>query len=160
MAYIRGATFGVVGIEDLEAQLRRVGNMPKKYLNRAAKAGSAHTLAAVKADAPRGKTGLLKKGVSQKMETPNKRKKSVYRIRFNPKFSESYYKPSSGAYGGQPPKAYYPYSIEFGFLGRSGQKIHTKHWQFAKKAIEKTETQSAELVIKSLGQSIDELTRG
>jgi hypothetical protein len=160
MAQIRGATFRVEGMEELEAQLGRIGKMPKKYLNRAARAGADNSLAHVKANAPKGKTGILKKGIQKKMETPNKRKKSVYRIRWNPKYSESYNKPSSGAYGGKPPVAFYPYSQEYGFLNKSGGKTHTKWYHFAKKALGETEVKSAELVVKSLGESIDELTRG
>lgn len=157
MAGIRGATFQVEGLSELEAQFARIGKMPKKYLNKAAREGIADPLRKIKADAPVGKTGMLKKGVQKKLETPNKRNKSVYQIRFNPKYSDSYYKPSSGAYGGEPPKAFYPYSQEYGFFGKDGQKIQTKWYHFAKKAIEATESGSAAKVIHSLIQSIDQI---
>jgi Bacteriophage HK97-gp10, putative tail-component len=160
MAVIRGSNISVEGLSELESQFARIGKMKKKYLNKAAKEGINPTLEKVKAAAPRGKTGMLKRGIQKKMETPNHRNKSVYRMRWNPKYAEAYQKPSSGAYGGEPPKAFYPYSQEYGFLNKSGQKTHTKWYHFASNVLKQEETSSAERVVKSLSQSIDEIIRG
>ena len=102
----------------------------------------------------------MKKGIQKKLETPNHRNKSVYRMRWNPKYAESYQKPSDGSYGGEPPKAFYPYSQEYGFLNSKGTKTQTRWYHFAKNILEANERASAERVVKSLNQSIDEIIRG
>jgi hypothetical protein len=160
MAGIRGATFSVEGITELEAQFGRIGKMKKKYLNKAAREGIDPTLQKVKSAAPTGKTGMLKKGIRKKLETPNHRNKSVYRINWNPKYSESYYKPSDGSYGGEPPKAFYPYSQEYGFLNSKGTKTHTRWYHFASNVLKQEEQASAKRVVDSLSHSIDEIIRG
>lgn len=160
MGEIRGATFQVVGLQELEAQFGRIGKMKKKYLNKAAREGINPTLNKVKAGAPTGKTGMLKKGISKKLETPNHRNKSVYQMRWNPKYSDAYQKPSSGAYGGEPPKAFYPYSQEYGFLNSTGGKTRTKWYHFASNILKAEETASAQRVIDSMKHSIDEIIRG
>ena len=156
MAEIRGARFSVSGLQELQSQFERIGKMPKKYLTRAAKQGSDGQLKTAKADAPVGKTGLLKKGLHRKMETPNKRNKAVYRIKWNPNYTEQYLKPTTGAYGGKTPFAYYPHSVEYGFKSKNG-RIQGQY--FVTKAIEKTEKDSAQKIIDSLSDSIEELTR-
>lgn len=156
MAEIRGARFSVSGLQELQSQFERIGKMPKKYLTRAAKQGSDGPLKTAKADAPVGKTGLLKKGLHRKMETPNKRNKAVYRIKWNPNYTEQYLKPTTGAYGGKTPFAYYPHSVEYGFKSKNG-RIQGQY--FVTKAIEKTEKDSAQKIIDSLSDSIEELTR-
>lgn len=160
MAGIRGATFSVEGIEQLEAQFARIGKMKKKYLNKAAREGIDPTLAKVKAAAPTGKTGMLKKGIQKKLETPNHRNKSVYRMRWNPKYAEAYQKDSDGSYGGEPPKAFYPYSQEYGFLNSKGTKTHTRWYHFASDVLKQQESASAARVVSSLSHSIEEIIRG
>ena len=156
LAEIRGATFEVDGLKELEAQFKRIEKMPKKYLTKAAKLGSDGPLRVAKANAPIGKTGLLKKGLHRKMETPNKRNKSIYRIRWNPKYTKDYLKPTTGIYGGKTPFAYYPHSIEYGFKTAQG-RIQGQY--FVTKAIENTEKDSSQKIVKSLSDSIDELTK-
>lgn len=158
MAFIRGASsqgIYVEGLEELQKQFERIGKMPKKYLTRAAKAGSDDPLKAAKTSAPRGKTGFLKKGLERKMETPNKRNKSVYRIRWSPKYTEQYLKPTTGKYGGKTPYAYYPHSVEYGYKAKHG---HVAGQYFVAKAIERTQGSSLQKIVDSLGKSIDELT--
>jgi hypothetical protein len=155
MAEIRGATFRVEGLRELQAQFERIGKMPKKYLTRAAKEGSDGPLKEAKGSAPVGKTGLLKKGLQRKMETPNKRNKSVYRIRWSPNYTDQYLKPTTGVLGGKTPFAYYPHSVEYGFPTKSGRK---EGQYFVTKAIERTESSSMQKIVNSLSKSIEEIT--
>lgn len=160
MAEIRGANsfnISVVGLHELEAQFARIGKMPKKYLTRAAKLGMADPERTAKASVPVGKTGILKKSIKKKMETPNKRNKAIYRLRYDPKYTPDFLKPSSGAYGGKPPVAFYPNSVEYGFKTKDGGKIAG---QFnLEKAISSHAQSSLQKVVNSLNDSIDELTR-
>lgn len=122
LAEIRGAlslNIRVEGLNELDAQFRRIGKMPKKHLSRAARLGMADPLRQAKANAPIGKNtttrGTLKKSITKKMETPNKRNKSVYRLIFSPKYTDVFLKKGGkGKFGGKDP-AYYPHSVEYGF---------------------------------------------
>lgn len=158
MAVVRGASsqgIYVVGLQELQSQFERIGKMPKKHLTKAAKAGSQGPLRAARANAPTGKTKMLKKGLHQKMETPNKRNKTVYRIRWNPKYTDDYRKPSSGAYGAVKTPAYYPHSQEYGFKTKNG---YVKGRYFITKAIERHQSSSLKKIVKSLNESITTLT--
>ena len=156
MAEIRGATFRVEGLQELQAQFERIGKMPKKYLTKAAKVGSDGPLKEAKGSAPVGKTGLLKKGLQRKMETPNKRNKSVYRIRWSPNYTDQYLKPTTGAYGGKTPFAYYPHSVEYGFKSRGGR---VQGQYFVTKAIERNQADSLQKIVDSLNESLDQLLK-
>jgi|SRR6476620_1536163 len=161
MAEVRGAWkvgMQVEGLEELQAQFNKLGRMPKKYLTRAGRAGIAKDLQDVKANAPTGQTGNLKKSIKKKMETPNKRNKGVYRLTFDSKMTEAFRKPTTGVYGGVTPEAYYPNSVEFGYKGKSGHvKVKTMYW--ADKVLRQNEASSLQKVIESLNDSIDELLK-
>ena len=69
MAEIRGATklgITVEGLPELQAQFNKLGKMPKKYLTKAGREGIADSERSVKAMAPKGKTGNLKKSIKRK----------------------------------------------------------------------------------------------
>lgn len=149
-------SFKVEGLPELLAQLSRVEKFPKKELTKAAKLGMAKPLAQAKADAPVGETGLLKKGLKRLLETPNKKKRSVYRLLWDKKFTAEYRKPTSGKYGGKTPEAYYPHSVEFGFKTKNGRK---KGQYFARDAVEMHEKESNQILIDSLWDSVKKLTR-
>ena len=120
MAEVRGASQNCIvveGLEELQAQFNKLGKMPKKYLTKAGRAGIAKDLQDVKANAPTGKTGNLKKSIKKKLETPNKRNKGVYRLSFDSKMTPHFRKPTTGIYGGKTPYAYYPSSVEYGYIG-------------------------------------------
>jgi hypothetical protein len=156
MAEIRGWSAEVIGLRELESQFSRIGKFPKKNLTKAAKEGMAGPLADAKASAPTGKTGNLKRSIKRKMETPNKRNKSVYRLIFSEKYTDSFLKDSSGIYGGKPPKAYYPHSVEYGFKTKNG---YVRGKYFVTKAIQQNEGSSLQKVVNSLTKSIDDLTK-
>lgn len=161
MAEIRGATklgITVEGLPELQAQFERLGKMPKKYLNKAGREGIANTERQVKAMAPRGKTGNLKKSIKKKMETPNKRNKGVYQLRYDPKFNDVFQKKTTGVYGGKLPHAYIPSSVEYGYKGPNGHvAVKTMHW--SDKALRGTETSSMQKTVNSLTESIDTLLK-
>jgi hypothetical protein len=161
LAEIRGAStvkIRVEGLQELQAQFDRIGKMPKKHLTRAAKLGAKDPLRQAKANVKVGKytktRGSMRKSLQMKMETPNKRNKTVYRIRFNPKFTDVFLKKGgSGVYGGRDP-AYYPHSVEYGRKGKKG-RVSGKYW--IAKAIRQHQQSSMQKIVDSLRKSIDEL---
>jgi hypothetical protein len=164
MAVIRGAdslNIRVEGLKELEAQFARIGKMPKKHLTRAARKGMDPTLKDARASAPVGKktttSGTLKKSIKKKMETPNKRNKGVYRLAYDPKFTDIFRKPTTGVYGGVTPEAYYPNSVEYGYLAKHGRVAGKYNMA---KAVARNTAKSGKLVVDSLNDSIDELLRG
>lgn len=161
MAEFRGATklnIRVEGLEELQAQFNRLGKMPKKYLNKAGREGIDPIVRQVKASAPKGKTGNLKKSIKKMMETPNKRNKGVYRLRYDPKFNNAFQKPTTGIYGGKLPHAYIPASVEYGYKGKDGHvAVKTMHW--ADKIVQSNQNDSMKTVVDSLNDSIDILLR-
>lgn len=159
LAEIRGASLlniKVEGLEQLQSQFEKIGKMPKKYLTKSAKVGSDAPLKDARSSAPVGETGLLKKGLHRKMETPNKRNKAVYRIRWNPKYTEQYLKPTTGIYDGKTPFAYYPHSVEYGFKSKHGR---VQGQYFVTKAIERNQADSLQKIVDSLNDSIDQLLK-
>lgn len=161
MAEFRGATklnIKVEGLEELQAQFNKLGKMPKKYLNKAGRDGIDPIERQVRASAPKGKTGNLKKSIKKKMETPNKRNKGVYRLWYDPKFTDQFRKPTTGVYGGRTPEAYYPASVEYGYKGENGHvAVKTMHW--ADKTIQSNQNNSMKKVVDSLNNSIDILLK-
>lgn len=156
MAIIRGFDVEIEGMLELEGQFERIGKMPKKYLTRSAKAGMKPIIADAKANAPVGKTGLLKKSLKQKMETPNKRSKSVYRLAYDSKYNDDFQKKTTGVYGGETPYAYYPNSVEFGYKTKKGrvEGQYAMNW-----AVHKNEKSSPQIVVDKLNEAIDDLTK-
>jgi hypothetical protein len=161
MAEFRGATklnIKVEGLEELQAQFNKLGKMPKKYLNKAGRDGIDPIVRQAQASAPKGKTGTLKKSIKKKMETPNKRNKGVYRLSYDPKFTDQFRKPTTGIYGGRTPEAYYPASVEYGYKGAKGHvAVKTMHW--ADKVVQSNQNNSMKIVVDSLNNSIDILLK-
>jgi hypothetical protein len=155
MAVIRGWDAEIEGLIELEAQFERVGKMPKKYLTRSAKAGMKGPLTDARANAPVGETGILKKSIKQKMETPNKRNKSVYRLAYSTQYTDHFRKPTTGVYGGKTPYAYYPSSVEYGYKTKNGRVAgqYAMSW-----AVHKNEDSSLKTVVNELNKAINELT--
>lgn len=161
LAESRGATkFGIEiqGLAELQSQFEKLGKMPKKYLTKSAKAGMIAPERDAKASAPVGKRtttkGTLKKSIKKKMETPNKRNKAVYRLRYDPKYTPIFQKPTTGVYGGETPYAFYPNSVEFGFKTKKGR---VQGQYNMKKAMERHTKDSLQKVVNSLNESITEL---
>jgi hypothetical protein len=146
----------IVGLKELEAQFARISNFPRKEMTKAAKSGMAGPLKDARTAAPVGKTGMLKRSIRSQRETPNKRNKAVYRLVFSSKFSDYLVKESSGAYGGTPPRAYYPASQEYGFKIKNG---FVQGRFFMENAMRRNESRSIQKVTSSLNKSIDDLLK-
>lgn len=156
MAIVRGLNYEIRGMTELDAQFARIGKVPKKYLTRASKKGAHPILEDARSNAPVGETGILKKSLKLKQETPNKRNKAVYRVMYDPKYTDHFLKETTGIYGGRTPYAYYPASVEYGYPTKFGrvQGQYTMAY-----AVHKNEGSSLQIVTDELNKAIDELTR-
>jgi hypothetical protein len=160
MAEIRGFSGDVQGLEQLQRDLSEIGKLRKPVLNRASKLASLPIQADAKLfGANYYETGMMDKGIKFKMETPNKRNKSVYRLNWDSKYSDFYKKPikEPGYFGGKNPSAYYPQSVEWGFLSAKG-KIAGKY--FVRKAMDRNEAKSLQTIIDVLSEEIEKIAGG
>ncbi len=105
-----------------ELTCKRLGEKTAlKAARRAAQKGAALARKAVKKAAPKGETRELKKGFKSKPEKSRKKGKFVYQYAMDPAKNDIFQKPikQPGLLGGKNKHAYYPSSIEYGFLARA-----------------------------------------
>ena len=105
--------------------------------------------------APTGNTGNLRKSLEIHKERSRKKGKAVYDIRFSPKYNEFLQKPikQPGKYGGKNPYAYYPSSMEFGFITAKREKADGFH--FMKVARDSISSAAKDATIKDLWEQIE-----
>lgn len=92
-----------------------------KAARKAALKGRDIAAKAVRKAAPKGKTGQLSRGFKKKAEKSRLKGKFVHEFAMDPAKNDIFQKPikQPGLLGGKNPKAYYPSSIEYGFLARA-----------------------------------------
>ena len=114
-------TADVKDIEKTIKMLNKAGKSPQKAVTRAAgRAGTVLKRKIKQGEVPR-KTGTLRKSIIRVGEKTKKRGKKVYEATFDRKMNDQLQKPikQRGALGGKSGKAYYPASMEYGFLARA-----------------------------------------
>lgn len=152
----------LTGLDALAEQFANLGTkFPKKYLTKAAKLAYQPILADAKGRAPK-KKGTLRKGIKPKMETPNKRNKSVYRVWWDAKYADIFKGKKikrQGLYGASPKRetGFYPISMEYGFKRKRGRR---EGEYFVRDSIMAHQNQSIQTIIQTLGEAIDQLTGG
>ncbi len=110
--------FKVEGMDKLQKDLEKIGQVPQKYVTASARRGMNIALKDSKANAPYD-TGMLKKGIVMKGERARAKGKKVYRIVFNRNMNDVFQKPNKeGKVTG-----YYPISQEYGFFAKNGRYI-------------------------------------
>ena len=135
--------FDLSGIETMITALNHMNKSPQKAVTKAAREAIKPVLREIKqGTVPVGKTGNLKKAITRKAERSKVRGKKVYEVTLNKKYNEVLQKPikNPGILGGKSPKAYYPASIEYGFLTRApgGGYVYRKRVQGSNQYAEKT----------------------
>lgn len=99
-----------------------MGTLPAKIVTAAARRGATVTRKAVKnSGAMPEDTGTMRKALRTKREKTRYKGKKVYEVIFDPALNAYLQRPikNPGEAGGKSPKAYYPASMEYGFLTRS-----------------------------------------
>lgn len=148
----------------LKKTVKNIGNLPQKCVTPAARKGARIWLKAVKASAPVGDTGNLRKGIILKGEKSPKKGKKVYDVMFDPAMNDVFVKSHTAgenAYSvrnktgkaGQTVRAYYPASMEFGYFARNGRYIPGYH--FMRDSATETAPEVQQTVIKELTKNVD-----
>jgi hypothetical protein len=143
--------FEFEGMEEFEALVKEIGEFPEKIVTPSARAGAMIALKAAKENAPGGPdtTGNLKKGIIIKGERKRVRAKKVYDIMLDPKMTDIFRKK------GKEKDAYYPSSMEFGFLTRNGRKIPGLH--YLRRALDDNADAIAAKIFEKLLAKLDKL---
>ena len=140
-----------------------------KAAKKAAQKGSNLIGKEIRKTAPKGETGQLKKGFKKKKERSRFNGKFVYDYAMDSAKNDIFQKPIKrpGLLGGKNKHAYYPSSIEYGFLARApgagytytpGTKIPTQKVEgthFTKKAADKAEPAAVEEMKRVLNEELD-----
>ena len=164
-------TFDYSDVRKFEKSLTRLGEKTTlKAVNKAAQKGSNIVGKAIRAAAPKGETGELRHGFKKKKEHSSVRGKAVYQYAMDPAKNEIFQKPviNVGKYGGKKSPAYYPSSVEYGFLTsaggsggyayQKGQPLPAKHVEgshFTKKAAEKASPAAVATMKRVLNEELD-----
>lgn len=163
-------TFDFKDIRLFEATCKTIGEKTAlKAAKKAAQKGSTVVGTAIRKAAPKGKTGQLKKGFSKKQsERSSLRGKFVFYYAMDSAKNEIFQKPIQhpGVLGGKNKHAYYPSSIEYGFLARApgggykftagekrpAQKVEGTH--FTRKAAEQAAPAATAVMKKVLNEEL------
>lgn len=142
----------------LNGMLQRVEKVPQKCVTRAASKGATIVRKAVRVNAP-VLTGDLKRGIVRKAEHSRAKGKKVYDLMFDPGMNDVFQKPikNPGEAGGKNPKAYYPASMEYGYLTRSkgGGYDYVPGYHFMRDATEEAAPSAKRTVIRTMTQELE-----
>lgn len=147
------AKFKIEGMKELEKSMKKLGEVPQKYVTAAARKGMNISLKSAKAKAPI-EDGYLKNGMKLIGEKSKTKGKKVYRVVFDRDKNDIFQKKNSkGEITG-----YYPISQEYGFFARNGRYIPGFHF------IEKSLTENAgsieKKIVDEMGKNIEKALGG
>lgn len=153
-------SFDFKEMDQFQKMLGLVGGLPQKVVKKAATAGGEIARASVEAAAPVGKTGKLRKGFKQYPEKSRTKGKSVYRFGMSDSKSKTkQFQKKIPANPEHPGKrranwdhAYYPASVEYGFLTRStgGGLSYVPGQHFARDAAEGARSEVEQVMIETM----------
>lgn len=139
--------FELKGLDDVMKVLKDLENLPQKCVNKSAKAGAEIAKNSAIDKAP-FKSGTLRKGITIKAERTKLKGKKVYQVTLknNPLFVKE-------SLDGK--QAFYPSSMEYGFITKGGKKIPGKH--FLRDSLENNKTTIENIMVEVLSSEIDKL---
>lgn len=154
-----GVTLDTRDLKELRRAVAALGDVPTRCVTSAA--GKAATL--VKRNIRQGDipeyTGSLRRGIVRtRKEKSRTRGKAVYRIDFDPAYNDVFQRPvkNPGAAGSTQTgngHAYYPYSMEFGFITRDGGYFPGFH--FMRDGAEGSRGAAEARMVKSLNENLE-----
>ena len=140
--------FKIEGMEQLQKNLKRLGNVPQKHVTGSAKKGMNIVLKEARANAP-VLTGALKRGIKLKGEKSRNKGKKVYQIIFDPAMNDIFQKKNAkGEIIG-----YYPVSQEYGFFARNGRYI--PGYRFIHDALNNNTYRVEKVIVDEMKRRID-----
>jgi len=108
-------------LAEFKKAVAKVGGLPQKVLTASVRKGANVVLKSVRANAPVGKTGNLKRAITLKAERNRQKGRKFFQVTFNKKYNEQLVKVSKKG-----KRSYYPASQEYGFLTKKGSKTKGK----------------------------------
>lgn len=145
-------------VKQLERNIQRLGKLPQKCVTSAAGKGATIVKRGIRNEVPVD-TGTMKSAIIRKGEKSRVKGKKVYETTFDPGFNDALQKPikQPGIFGGGYPKAYYPSSMEYGFLTRSkgGGISYFPGYHFMKEGAEKAESAQQAVTISTLNKNLE-----
>ncbi len=145
------ATLRVEGLPELERSIKRLGQLPQKFVTKAARKGAIIPLRAARARAPVD-AGQLKRGLVLKGERSRVRGKKVYQVTFSSAMNDAFVKISQSG-----KRAYYPASQEYGFKTKNGGWI--PGYSYLKGATDDNAVATEQTMIDVLTQEVDKELR-
>lgn len=143
--------FDVIGLRELQRDLKKLGNMPQTAVNRAAKSSATIAFKDAKRRAPVD-IGNLKQGIIIKREKKQRVGKQVYFIGPGRAYNRFFRK----LYADGAKEAYYPASQEWGFTVHGH---YTPGYRYLKNAIDHNADAMEGEVAKVFRQEIDKALR-
>ena len=153
--------FYIDGLSDFVGVLGRVEDIPQKCVTKAAGKGANVVRRAIRGEVPVD-TGALKRGIVRTGERRHKKGQKAYSLYFSPSMNDVFQRPvkNPGAAGSRNTKgghAYYPASMEFGFITRSkgGGLSYVPGYHFMRDAPERHSAAAKREMISVLNTAID-----
>lgn len=148
-------------LKAIEKSCKKLGGVPQRAVTKAAGKGRTVVRKAVRRGVP-VRTGALKRGIVSTGERSRLRGKKVYEILFDPKMNDVFQRPvqNPGAAGSKNTRsghAYYPASMEYGFLTRSkgGGIRYVEGHHFMREAADSSSAAADSAMIDVLNQEIE-----
>lgn len=142
----------IQGMKELERMFKQLERVPQTVATQSARAGATVALRAARANSPID-TGELKKGIILKRERRVKVGKAVYDVMMDPSKNDMFVKTSK-----EGKRAYYPASMEYGFLTVDGGYI--PGYRFMRNALEDNVQKIEQRVIDTAKKSVEKILRG
>jgi len=160
--------FDTRDVQKLIKSLDRVGKSPQKAVTKAAGKGMTVVRRSVRGLVPVGETGNLKRSLIRKGERSRLKGRKVYDLTFDPGMNDVLQKPvknpgeagSTSTKGGH---AYYPASMEYGFLTRSkgGGLSYVPGYEYLRKGTEAAGPEATQVMIDTAAKElINEWSKG
>lgn len=142
----------------LNGMLQRIEKVPQKVVNKSAGKGATAVRKAIRPKIP-VRTGALKKGIKRDGERSRYKGKKVYDLMFDPAMNDIFQKPikNPGEFGGQRDHAYYPASMEYGFLTRSkgGGLSYVPGYHFMREGTEESSSEARRAIVHTMTTELE-----
>ena len=140
----------VEGLDEAVEMIKKVGELPQKCVNKAAKKGIQVAKREAKSGGWVDQTGYLRKAIKEKAEKTKIKGKKVYDLMPDSSYNDVFVKTTKKG-----KRAYYPASIEYGFKTKSGGYV--PGFKFLHNALTDNKSQIENVIVKTLADEVDKL---
>lgn len=140
----------VEGLDEAVEMIKKVGELPQKCVNKAAKKGIQIAKREAKSGGWVDQTGYLRKAIKEKAEKTKIKGKKVYDLMPDSSYNDVFVKTTKKG-----KRAYYPASVEYGFKTKNGGYVPGFHSFYD--ALTNNKSQIEKVIIGTLTDEIDKL---